>query len=86
MISMIHDATVVNTGRRDRKTNKEIWKPYVVQYNKFLKSIDRADQYLSYYSVLRKSVKSSKKVVFYQLQCAVFNEFLVCRTLNIKKN
>jgi hypothetical protein len=25
---MIHDATIVNTGRRDRKTNMEIKKPY----------------------------------------------------------
>ena len=28
MISMIHDATIVNTGRRDRKTNTEIKQPY----------------------------------------------------------
>jgi len=63
-ISTIHDATVVRTGRKDRKTNMEIKKPYVVvQYNKFMKGVDRADQYLSYYSVLRKTVKWSKKVV-----------------------
>ena len=38
MISSIHEATVVNTGRKDRKTNMEIKKPYaVVQYNKFMK-------------------------------------------------
>jgi hypothetical protein len=77
---MIHDATVLNTGRRDRKTNKEIKKPYVVQYNKFMKGVDRADQYLTYFSVLRKSVKSSKKVVFYLLQCALFNAFFMYRT------
>jgi hypothetical protein len=36
MISMIHDATTVNKGRKDRKTNLEIKKPYaVVQYHKF---------------------------------------------------
>ena len=85
MISMIHSATVVNTGRRDRKTDKEIKKPYVVQYNKFMKGIDRADQYLSFYSVRRKSVKSPKKVVFYLLNCALFNAFFVYRTLNTKK-
>ena len=61
-ISTIHDATVVSTVRKDRKTNMEIKKPYaVVQYNKFMKGVDRADQYLSYYSVLRKTVKWSKK-------------------------
>jgi len=36
----------------------EVKKPYaVVQYNKFMKGIDRADHYLSVYSVLRKTVK-----------------------------
>jgi len=29
----------------------------VDQYSKFMKDIDRADQYLSYYSVQRKTVK-----------------------------
>jgi len=44
IISTIHDATIVNTGQKDRKTNMEIKKPYaVVQYNKFMKGIDRAD-------------------------------------------
>ena len=58
MISTIHDATIVNKGRKDRKTNMEIKKPYaVVQYNKFVNDVDRADQYLSLYSLLRKTVK-----------------------------
>jgi hypothetical protein len=40
MISTIHDATIVDKGRKDRKTNVEIYKPYaVVQYNKFLKGM-----------------------------------------------
>jgi len=68
------------------KTNMEIKKPYaVVQYNKFMKGLDRADQYLSYYSVLRKTVKRSKKVVLYLLNCALFNAFCVYRTLNTNK-
>jgi len=58
MISTTHDATVVSTEGKDRKTNMEIKKPYaVVQYNKFMKGVDRADQYLSFYSVLRKTAK-----------------------------
>jgi hypothetical protein len=62
MISTIHVATVVNTGWKDRKTNTEIKKPYtVVQYNKFMKGLDRADKYLSFYSFLRKTVKWMKK-------------------------
>ena len=62
MISTIHDATTVNKGRKDRKTNMEIKKPYAVgQYNKFIKGVDRANQYPSYYSVVKKTVKGSKK-------------------------
>jgi len=62
MISTVHDATIVNKERKDRKTNMEIKQSNaVVQYNKFIKDIDREDQYLSYYSVLKKTVKWSKK-------------------------
>jgi hypothetical protein len=62
MISTIHDRTTMNTQRKDRKTNLEIKKPYIiVRYNVFMKGIERADQYLCYYSVLRKTVKWLKK-------------------------
>ena len=44
MISRIHDARIVNKGRKDRKINMELKKPYaVVHYSKFIKDIDRAD-------------------------------------------
>jgi len=85
IISTIHDATIVNKGRKDRKTTTEIKKPYaVVQYNKFMKGVHTADQYLSYYSVLKKTVKWSKKVVLYLLNCVLFNTFFVYSTLNTK--
>jgi len=49
MISTVHDTAIVSTGRKDRRTNIEIKKPYaVVQYNKLVKGVDRADQYLIY--------------------------------------
>jgi hypothetical protein len=80
---MIHDSTIVNKGRKDRKTNIKIKKPFaVVQYNKVMKGVDRADQYLSYYSVLRKTVKWSEKGVLYLLNCALFNAFFVYRNTN----
>jgi hypothetical protein len=85
MRSTIQDAATVSKGRRGRKTNTEIKKPYaVVQYNKFMKGVDRADQLLSYYSVLKKTVKWSKKMVFYLLKFVLFNAFFVYRTLNTK--
>jgi hypothetical protein len=58
MVSTILEATIVNTGRIDGKTTMEIKEPYtVVQYNKIIKGIEKADQYLNYYLVLRKTVK-----------------------------
>jgi hypothetical protein len=82
----IHDATTVNKGRKDRKTNMEIKKPYAtVQYNKCINDIDRADQHLSYYSVLKKTVKWSKKVVLYLLNYVLFKAFFVYRMLNTNK-
>ena len=87
MISIIHDTTIMNTRRRDMKTNVEVKKPNaVVQYSKFMKAIDRADHYLTYYSVLRETVKWSKKLVLYPLNCPLFNAFFfVYRTLNTNK-
>jgi len=80
---MIHDTTIVNTGRKDRKTNMEIKKPCaVVQYNKFMKGIDRADQLLLSYE---ENCKMIEKVVLYLLNCALFNAFFVYRTLNTNK-
>ena len=52
--------------------------------NKFIKSVDRADQYLTYYPFLKKTVTWSKKVVLYLLNCVLFNAFFVCRTLSTK--
>jgi hypothetical protein len=58
MISTIHDLKHVNTGKIDRKTSEEINKPNcIVQYKKYMKGVDRADQYLSYSSIVRKTVK-----------------------------
>jgi len=83
MISTIHEVTVLNTGQKNRKTNMEIKKPYaVVQYNKFMEGIDKADQYHSYYSVLLKTVKWSITVVLYLLNSSLLNAFFLYRRVN----
>ena len=70
-ISTMHEATIVNTGRKDRKTNTEIKKPYiVVQCNKFMKGVDRADQYISFYSVLKTNTEIKKPYIV--VQCNKF--------------
>jgi hypothetical protein len=47
-----------------------------------MKGVDRADQYLAYYSLLRKTVKQTKKVALWLINCARFNSFLVYKNLN----
>jgi hypothetical protein len=51
-----------------------------------MKGIGRADQYFSYYSTLRKTVKWSKNLLLYLPNCALFNAFFVYRTLTQTKN
>jgi hypothetical protein len=48
----------------------------------FMKGVDRADQYLAYYSLLRKTVKWTKKVALWHRNCALFKSFLVHKNLN----
>ena len=62
MISTIHESTIVNKGKKDRKINVEIKKPMMLYSTiNAYRAVDRADQYLTYYSVLKKTVKWSKK-------------------------
>jgi hypothetical protein len=49
----------------------------------FMKGVDRANQYLAYYSLLRKIVKWTKKeVALWPINCALFNSFLVYKNVN----
>jgi hypothetical protein len=83
---MIDGARIVNKGRKNRETNIDVKKPYaVVQYSKFMKVIDRSGQYLSFYSVLRKTVQWPKQAVLYLLNCALFNAFFCVQDTKYKR-
>ena len=76
MISNIHSADVIDTGRVIRRTGLPEKKPTcIIEYNKYMKGVDRADQYISYYKIMRKTVKWTKRVVMYLINCALFNAF-----------
>lgn len=80
MVSTLHQATI---ERKERKRGGSVKKPScILEYNKYMKGVDRADQYLSYYSILRKTMKWSKKVVLWLLNCALFNAFRVYKYHN----
>ena len=74
----MQDATFVSKGSKDRYTNMEIKKPYaVVQCNKFVRDVERADQHLSYYSVLKKTKILKKGGTVSAKLCALQRIFCV---------
>ncbi|XP_047365376.1 piggyBac transposable element-derived protein 4-like [Vespa velutina] len=57
-ISTIHNGGLVDTAKKCRKTNSTIKKlASILDYNKYMKGVDRVDQFLSYYSIYRKNIK-----------------------------
>ena len=66
------------------RRNEEVKKNTICifQYNVFTKGVDRTDQHLSYYSLLRKTVRLPKKVAFWLINCALFNSFRNYEKLN----
>lgn len=83
MISTIHNAKFVDTGKICRKTGRAIQKPRCIfDYNQHMKGVDRADQYLSYYPIFRKTLKWSKKISLYLFNCGLFNTFKVYKHMN----
>jgi hypothetical protein len=61
----------------------QVKKPICIsQYNMFMKGVDRANQYLAYYSLPRKTLKWMKKVALWLINCALFNSFSVHKILN----
>jgi len=86
MISTIHSAEMKESQNIDWKTRNKIIKPTsVIEYNKHMKGVDRADQYLSYYSILRKTTKWTKRVTMYLINCALFNSFVIFNSVHQPK-
>ena len=82
-ISTIHNGSLVDTAKKCRKTNSTIKKPAtILDYNKYMKGVDRADQFLSYYPIYRKTIKWSKKVALYLFNCALYNAFVLQQHYN----
>jgi len=56
-----------------------IKKPYaVVRYNKVIKDVDKTDKYLSYYSVLKKTVKWSNKGGMISAKLCALQHIFLC--------
>ncbi|XP_055924618.1 piggyBac transposable element-derived protein 4-like [Argiope bruennichi] len=74
VISTMHDAKLLDTGKKDRATSNPIMKPEcIVEYNKNMGGIDLSDAVIIQYPSFRKTVKWYKKLFFNIMDMAVFN-------------
>lgn len=78
MLSSIHDANMVDTGKVDRETGHIIEKPECIyEYIKKMGGVDLGDQMMTYYSFLRKSVKWSRKLIIHMFNMLIMNAFIL---------
>lgn len=80
MISTIHSAEIV------KQRNKLLLPACVADLQKNMKNANKADYYLKQYSLFPKQFKWYKKVVFYLINCAFFNAFLLYKKMNLSKS
>ena len=84
MLSTIHDAFIVQTGKDDRTTGKPIEKPKVIlEYNQYMGGVDKLDQMLEPYMSTRKSLKWYKKFFLHLLDISVYNSFVLYKQQNV---
>ena len=73
MLTTIHEALMVETGKTDFFGNK-VEKPEAVYYYcGRMGGVDLSNQLLNYYSFLRKSTKWSRKLLIHQLNLLILN-------------
>ena len=76
MLSTIHEAIFVETGKVDRAGNK-IEKPEAVYYYcSRMGGIDLSDQLLNYFTFLHKSTKWSRKLLIHLFNLIILNAYI----------
>lgn len=86
MLTTLHNDSFAPTGKFNRQTGEPIQKPScVIQYNKCMGSVDKADMMLSTLSCMRKSIKWYKKVAFHIIDLFLLNSYILFSTIKGKK-
>lgn len=82
MLTTMHTASMEDTGKVDRVTNRPIRKPKVVlDYNKYMGGVDCSDMLTNTYADAQKSIKSYKKLVFHLTDLSVTNAFIMFKSV-----
>ena len=77
----MHTLNFQPTGKRDYRTGREVLKPSaVLEYNKNMGGVDKADMLLSSVGSVRKTVKWYKKLFFHILDMAILNSHSLYQT------
>ena len=85
MLTTIHEAVMVETGKTDFFGNK-VEKPEAVYYYcGQMGGVDLSDQLLNYYSFLQKSTKWSRKLLIHQLNLLILNAYILNKNYGCKK-
>jgi hypothetical protein len=74
MISNIENAKVISIGKKDRRMGEDVKKPHCTVQYKFLKEVNRTDEYFRYYNILKKTVKCQRR--WYCIQSTVLFSML----------
>ncbi|XP_055877291.1 piggyBac transposable element-derived protein 4-like [Biomphalaria glabrata] len=83
LMSTIHDANDSVTAKRRTKTNGQfenltVNQPTIVHdYNKYMGGVDKSDQLINKYNVLRKTNKYWKTIFFHMLDIARVNSYIL---------
>ena len=85
MLTTIHEAVLVETGKMDMLGNK-VEKPEAVYYYcGRMGGVDLSDQLLNYYSFLRKSTKWSRKLLIHMLNLLILNAYILNKHYGCEK-
>ena len=73
---------MTNTGKKRRTTNDPLVKPKaVIDYNKGMGGVDRMDQQLASFTLMRRYVKAYKKIFFYLLDMTLYNSYVLYKKI-----
>lgn len=86
MLTTMHDDSFGPTGKTNFRTGEPIMKPKcILEYNKNMGTVDKADMMLSSLSCMRKSVKWYKKVAFHMIDLYLLNSFYMYKSVTGSK-
>lgn len=77
MLSTLHNAAnVTDSGKKGRQNGLPVLKPQVVlDYNRGMGGVDREDQQLASFPIMRRYAKGYKKIFFYIMDITVYNSY-----------